>query len=130
MNQIRHRGRTASYPTAPSHPPPCGIAAPGSLKLFTYVLCTKLNRSFSICYKRAAPITFNGAVPCFRRAHSLPVAYMIPCVRFVWVVQRYVYPPQSRNTQYGWLGKPYPTMLSFLGISNSWSVNTAKKQTE
>ena len=54
-------------------------------------------------------ITFNGAVPCFRRAHSLPVAYMILCVRFVWVVQRYVYPSQSRNTQYGWLAKPYPT---------------------
>ena len=37
-----------------------------------------------------------------------PVAYMILCVRFVWVVQRFVYPSQSRNTQYGWLAKPYP----------------------
>jgi hypothetical protein len=39
----------------------------------------------------------------------LPVAYMIPCVRFVWVVQRLVYPSQSRNTRYGWLATPYPT---------------------
>lgn len=39
----------------------------------------------------------------------LPVAYMIPCVRFVWVVRRYVYPSQSRNTRYGWLATPYPT---------------------
>ena len=40
-----HRGRTASYPTAPSHPPACGITAPGSSKLFAYVLCTKLNNA-------------------------------------------------------------------------------------
>ena len=39
----------------------------------------------------------------------LPVAYMIPCVRFVWVVRRCVYPSQSRNTRYGWLAIPYPT---------------------
>jgi len=39
----------------------------------------------------------------------LPVAYMIPCVRFVWVVQLFVYPSQSRNTRYGWLATPFPT---------------------
>ena len=39
----------------------------------------------------------------------LPVAYMIPCVRFVWVVRRFVYPSQSRNTRYRWLAIPYPT---------------------
>ena len=39
----------------------------------------------------------------------LPVAYMIPCVRFVWVVRLFVYPSQSRNTRYGWLATPYPT---------------------
>jgi hypothetical protein len=31
-----HQGRTASHPTAPSHPPACGITAPGSSKLFAY----------------------------------------------------------------------------------------------
>ena len=39
---------------------------------------------------------------------SLLTAHRIPCVRFVWVVRRYVYPSQSRNTRYGWLAKPYP----------------------
>ena len=39
---------------------------------------------------------------------SLPVAYMIPCVRFVRVVGRFVHPSQSRNTRYGWLAIPYP----------------------
>jgi hypothetical protein len=43
--------------------------------------------------------TRNDAVPCFRERLS-PVAYMILCVRFVWVVRRYVCPSQSRNTRY------------------------------
>ena len=38
-----------------------------------------------------------------------PAACMILCVRFVWVVRRYVYPSQSRNTRYGWVANPYPT---------------------
>ena len=43
-----------------------------------------------------------------REGTPLPVAYMIPRVRFVWVVQLFVYPSQSRNTRYGWLATPYP----------------------
>ena len=39
---------------------------------------------------------------------NLLTAHRIPCVRFVWVVRRCVYPSQSRNTRYGWLAKPYP----------------------
>jgi hypothetical protein len=39
---------------------------------------------------------------------SLPVAYMIPCVRLVWVVRLLVYFFQSCNTRYGWLAIPYP----------------------
>ena len=31
------RGRTASYPTAPSQTPACGITAPGSSELFAWV---------------------------------------------------------------------------------------------
>ena len=30
---VAHQGRTASYPTAPSQIPACGITAPGSSKL-------------------------------------------------------------------------------------------------
>jgi hypothetical protein len=35
---LRNRGRTASYPTAPSQIPACGITAPGSSDLLTYAL--------------------------------------------------------------------------------------------
>ena len=38
-----------------------------------------------------------------------PTACTILCLRFVWVVRRYVYPSQSRNTRYGWLVRTYPT---------------------
>ena len=37
-----NRGRTASYPTAPSQIPACGITAQGSSKLFT---CTRYTLS-------------------------------------------------------------------------------------
>ncbi|MEA2022370.1 MAG: hypothetical protein U9N08_07845, partial [Candidatus Caldatribacteriota bacterium] len=35
---IGDRGRTASYPAAPSQTPACGITAPGSSGLFAWVL--------------------------------------------------------------------------------------------
>lgn len=41
---ICHQGRTASNPTAPSHPPACGITAPGSSKLFAYEEGVRANR--------------------------------------------------------------------------------------
>jgi len=45
MNQ----GRTASYPTAPSQIPACGITAPGSSNLFTYALTSVIQRVSTAC---------------------------------------------------------------------------------
>jgi len=51
------RGRTASYPAAPSQTPPCGITATGSSGLFAWVLHYPL---FS-----AVRFVIMGDVACF-----------------------------------------------------------------
>ena len=55
---------------------------------------------------------------------------MILCVRFVWVVRRYVYPSQSRNTRYGWVATPYPTGTFTLqdAPSCAWRANVSYKR--
>jgi hypothetical protein len=66
------------------------------------------------CLRRSLPPSATGA-SSFRSDASTsgsavsPAACMILCVRFVWVVRRYVYPSQSRNTRYGWVVNPCPT---------------------
>jgi hypothetical protein len=45
----KNQGRTASYPTAPSQIPACGITAPGSSNLLTYAL-TSVTQRVSAAY--------------------------------------------------------------------------------
>ena len=68
-------------------------------------------RSFRIGFrfpKIVATCSCNIEADSLQEGASLLTAHRIPCVRFVWVVQRCVYPSQSRNTRYGWLAKPHP----------------------
>ena len=46
--EAMNQGRTASYPTAPSQIPACGITAPGSSDLLTYALTSIITALFDI----------------------------------------------------------------------------------
>ena len=82
------------------------------------------------CLRRSLPPSATGASSSRSDASTSgsavsPAACMILCVRFVWVVRRYVYPSQSRNTRYGWLAKPYPIKTFTLSETPSltWRAN-------
>jgi hypothetical protein len=54
----RNQGRTASYPTAPSQIPACGITAPGSSDLLTYLRLNPTLRSYPGIKSENLPIAY------------------------------------------------------------------------
>lgn len=95
-----------------------GPSHPCLYRMILYCLrCTLQPSASGTCLFRSDASTSGSAVS--------PAAYMILCVRFVWVVRHHVYPSQSRNTRYGWMASPYPsgTFTLIDAPSFAWRAN-------